>query len=139
MQVSEFYLNDKIVSVRLFNKSLDGGFIWDDKFTYITSFLGKKKEVKLDCNKWICTEDIKYRYPIYKKINLFDTDDELLKFLNVKNKFQIIDKQLYISPSVQFTYVNKNVRTVYFDTFESAERYYNDLKRKFNGEYIIFV
>ena len=81
--------------------------------TYLTGFFKKSTY----------TEDI-YSTPFYH-YQFGIKESEILADNNL-----IEDGTVYVKPYVEIEYMNQTTDTMYFNTYEAAKKYYNDLKNR---------
>lgn len=133
-----FYLNNKLVSVHLSYKEKNNNYIWTDTI-YKIGFFGSKKR-KLKEFYWFEKQLLNYVLT-FSDLDKYSTDEELLKNINPigVHKYSINNKQVYYNPKVTFKYVNGEIIIKYFNKNSEAEKYYNEIKSKYNNnEYIIY-
>lgn len=139
--IEEFYLNNKIVSIHLDYMEEYNQYIWTDTITVQGFF--KLKEKKLKEFSWINYDYFNLPESLIRNDDIvkYKNDDELLKKINPLgiNKYSVHNKRLYHNPMVSVKYVNGNVKHIYFNKNSEAERYYADIKAKYNDDdYIVY-
>lgn len=139
-----------IETIEVLEKTIIKRWEYTDILYWETSFLNRKKHIKVD-TKWYCIEDFKCsrifadsNQEALENTQQFETDDELLEYLgNQKhsegtNKYVIIDKKLYIKPRIKITFISGQTQYIYFDNTTKAIEYVGLIKNKMDKEILIY-
>ena len=111
---------DYAVSLTIRDKQDVSNYAFHEEVYYRNIIFGKKKKHQAGIYEeyyggftFICT------------IDKFDST-------NLSKKYQIIDKIVYLKPSITIIFVNNGEKTLYFDNLEKCEEEYQKLKEKIN-------